>query len=254
MCTKFYWNNLVESAVIDPSTENALFPVENIQDDRRTKVFRSTTNSDHVYLDFGAAEPIDSFVSVGHTVNGFGVSSISVELNNVATWTSGALATITVTIDNVNGVAFGSLVTAVNARYAKIIMTSTLGYCELGKVFIGEMSEIGTNDFSYPIKYQMNNLGSVQKNKLGQKFFDLQQSQKTISASIDAMTNTEVEVIHEMANSVSFDKPFFMRVEGAQIFSDSERVSGYYYLKDDPVFNDNQGGFWSVELAMEEGM
>lgn len=254
MCTKFYYNNMADVAVMTPSTENAQFPVENIQDGRRTKVFRSTSNSDYIYLDLGAAEAIDSFVTVGTPLDGFGVSSISVELNNVATWTSGALATISVTIDNLNNIAFGSLVTPVNARYAKIIMTSTLGYCELGKIFLGEMNEIGTNDFAYPLKYQMNNLTSVSKNRGGQKFFDVVPSQKIFSGSIDAMTNTECDVIYDLANYVSFDRPFFFRIEDAQVFSDNNRVSGYYYLKDDPVFNYSAGGFWSVGLNLEEGM
>jgi hypothetical protein len=254
MCTKFYFNNLVPEAIVNPSTENALFPASNILDDRRTKVFRSTTNSDHVYFDFGAAESIDSFVAVGHTLNGFGYSTVSLELNNVATWTSGALATISVTIDTLNDIAHGSLVTPVNARYAKLIMTSTLGYCEVSKIFIGRMEEIGTNDLAYPLKFQMNNLGIVSKNRLGQKFFDSIASQKQFSGSIDAMTNDEVDVIYDLANQCSFDAPFFIRIEDASVFNDNDRVAGYYYLKDDPVFTYTQGGFWSTALNLEEGM
>lgn len=254
MCTKLYHNNLVPLANLIPSSENALFPAENIQDARRTKVFRSNTNSDHLYLDFGAAESIDAFLCVGHIINGLGVSTVSVELNNVATWTSGAIATIAVTLDSLNNIGFGSLVTPVNARYAKIIMTSTLGYCELSKVFIGRMNEIGTNDFNYPLAFSLDNKATIARNRYGQKFVDEIATQKTFKGDISAMTNTECEVIYDLVNNVSTTKPFFMRIEGAQVFSDPNRVAGYYYLKSEPTFTYSTGGFWSIGLDMEEGM
>jgi len=252
-CTKFFYNNLVKSATLTPSSENALFPVENIQDDRRTKVFRSTANSDDIYFDFGSAEEIDSFMAVGHIINGIGFSSASLELNNVATWTSGAIETIPITIDYVNNLAYGSVDIPVNARYAKLILTSTTGFVEVSKVFIGASTEIGTNDFSFPLKFQNNNLGSAQKNRYGQKFFDIVISQKSFSAGISTMTNEEVEVIYQLAGFCSIDRPFFMRIDGAQVFSDGNRTAGYYYLKDDPVYTYSPGGFWNADLILEEG-
>jgi hypothetical protein len=253
MCTKFYWNNLSLEAVLSPSSENAQFPVENIQDARRTKVFRSTSNADHIYFDFGAAESIDSVVAVGHTINGLGFSTATIELNNVATWTMGALASIPLTIDTLNDIAFGSLVSPVNARYAKLILTSTLGYCEVAKLFIGKMDEVGTNDFGFPVNFQLDNKAIIQRNRYGQKFVDEITTQKLFSGSIQAMTNDECEKIYELASECSTTRPFFMRIEGAQIFNDGNRVAGYYYLKDDPVFSYTTGGFWSVGLSLEEG-
>lgn len=254
MCTKFYFNNLAESAVLNPSSENAQFPAENIQDARRTKVFRSNTNSDHVYFDFGSAEPIDSFVAVGHIIDGFGFVSASLELNNVATWTVGAIATIPVTIDTINDIAHGELVTPVNARYAKLILTSTLGYCEVSKVFIGLKEEIGTtSDFTFPLTFQMDNKAIVQRNRYGQKFVDEIVSSKKFKGDLRTLTNDEVEMVYNLANQNSFTKPFFMRIEAAQVFTDNDRVNGYYYLVDDPSFSYEAGGFWSTSLTLEEG-
>lgn len=255
MCTKFYYNNLLESAVVNPSTENAHFPASNILDPRRTKVWRSTTNADHVYFDFGAAEPIDSIVMVGHIINGFGFTTASLELNNVATWTSGAIATIPVTIDTINGIANGELVTPVNARYAKLILTSTLGYCEVSKTFIGIKEEIGTaNDFTYPLKIRWDDLASISKNRYGQLFVDEVTMQKSFSGAINTMTNDEVELVYDLFKQNSITRPFFMRIETATIFNDNDRVAGYYYLEKEPEFNYVSGGFWNVGLDLREGM
>lgn len=253
-CTKFYFNNLALDAVLTPETENAQFPAENIQDARRTKIFRSTTNSDHIYFDFGSAEPVDSCFLVGHTLDGLGFTTATLELNNVATWTSGAIATITLTLDTANNLAFGELVASVNARYAKLILNSTLGYCEVSKIFIGVGENLGTeNDFSYPLNVTFANNSTIQKNRYGQRFVDEINEQKKFSGDLKTMTNAEVEVIHDLARQNSNTKPFFLRISNVNVFTDNDRVNGYYYLTSEPQFTYESGGFWNVSLAMEEG-
>lgn len=253
-CSKFYFNNLALDAILTPETENAQFPVENIKDARRTKVFRSTSNSDFIYFDFGSAEPIDSVFLVGHSIDGVGFTTASLELNNVATWTSGAIATIPITIDTANNLAFGELVASVNARYAKLILTSTLGYCEVSKIFIGVGENLGTeNDFSYPLNVTFANNSTVQKNRYGQRFVDEVNEQKRFKGDLRTMTNAEVEVIHDLARQCSNTKPFFLRISNVNIFNDNDRINGYYYLTSEPQFSYESGGFWSVSLDMEEG-
>jgi hypothetical protein len=254
-CTKFYFRNLALDAVITPSTENAQFPASNIADARRSKVFRSTTNSDHIYFDFGAAESIDSFFMVGHTFDGLGIVTASLELNNVATWTSGAPVTIPITIDTENDMAFGDVGTPGNYRYAKLIITSTLGYCEIGKIFIGLGSDLGTeNDFQYPLSIKFSNNSTIQRNRYGQKFIDEIREQKIFGGEMRSMTNDEVEEIHDLARQCSTTKPFFMRISNVNVFNDTDRLSGYYYLRDEPEFTFDRGGYWSVKLGLEEGM
>lgn len=254
-CTKFYYNNLVLDAVLNPSTENAQFPVENLQHAFRTKVYRSTTNSDHIYFDFGAAEPIDSFVAVPHIIDGFGFTTASLELNNVATWVGSPLATIPITIDTVNGIASGSIGTPVNARYAKLILTSTLGYCEVSKIFIGEVSEIGSeNDFQYPLDFDQDDFSNITRNRYRQKFIDTLPTQKKFKGSINTMTNDEVELVRDLNVVCSKRKPFFIRFENVNIFNEPNIINGYYYLVDNPSFKYVAGGFWDATLALEEGM
>jgi hypothetical protein len=253
-CTKFYFNNLALDAVLTPETENAQFPVENIQDARRTKVFRSTSNSDFIYFDFGSAEPIDSIFLVGHTLDGLGFTTASLELNSVATWVGSPGATIAITVDSANNIAFGELGSPVTFRYAKLILTSTLGYCEVSKIFIGVGENLGTeNDFSYPLNVTFANNSTIQKNRYGQRFVDEINEQKKFSGDLKTMTNAEVEVIHDLARQNSNTKPFFLRISNVNVFTDNDRVNGYYYLTSEPQFSYESGGFWSVSLAMEEG-
>lgn len=255
MCTKWYYNNLATSANLSPSSENALYPAENIQDTRRTRVWRSTTNTDHIYFDFGSAENLDSIVLVDSLFNGFGFTTASLELNSVATWTSGAPVTISITIDNTNGIAFGKHSSTVNYRYAKLILTSTLGYCEVSKVFIGVEREVSAQvDFSYPLKYSNQDKSIVAKNRYNQIFVDSIYRFKQISGQINTMTNSEVDVLIELDNLCSTTKPFFVRFDQAAVnlMTDNDVMAGYYRLTKELEFSLSSGNYWNTSIDMEE--
>jgi len=255
MCTKWYYNNLAIDANLSPSTENALYPAENIQDTRRTRVWRSTTNADEIYFDFGAAEDIDSIVMVDSLFNGFGFTTASLELNSVATWVMGAPVTIAITIDNTNGIAFGKHSSVVSYRYAKLILTSTLGYCELSKIFLGVEQEVSAQvDFTYPLKFGYDDKAVVSKNRYNQLFVDEVYRFKNLSGTINTMTNAEVEVLMELDNLCSITKPFFVRFDQAAVnlLTDNDELAGYYRLTKEPEFTLTSGNYWNTSLDMEE--
>lgn len=256
MCTRWYFNNLAEDATLSPSTENALFPATNIQDPRRTKVFRSLSNSSHVYFDFGAAEEIDSIVLVDHLLNGFGFTAATLELNSVPTWTSGAPVSIAVEIDQENGIAFGKHTSIVNYRYAKLLLTSSLGYCEVSKVFIGKEEVISSQvDFSYPLNFSRRNSSTIAKNRYNQAFVDVLPSFRQISGSIMTMTKDEVDVLLELDKICSIDRPFFIRFDEdeATLLNDNDVMAGYFRLSDELRFQLVAGGYWNCAgVSMEE--
>lgn len=254
-CTKWYYNNLVTDASMSASSENALFPLSNISDIRRTKVFRSLTNADHIYFDFGSAEPIDSIVLVDHIFNGFGISTASLELNNVPTWTSGAPVTIAVTIDATNGIGFGKHISTVNYRYAKLLLTSSLSYCELSKIFIGKEAIISDAiDFDYPLKFKRDDKAIISKNRYNQAFVDEVFKVKTITGNLNTMNRDEVDVCLEMDKICSITRPLFVRFEQSvnSLLNDNDELSGYYMFKNEIDLSLVRGGYWNGTISLEE--
>jgi len=255
MCTKWYFNNLAIDANLSPSSEKALYPAENIQDTRRTRVWRSTTNTDHIYFDFGSAEDLDSIVLVDSLFNGFGFTTASLELNSVATWTMGAPVTIAITIDTNNGIAYGKHSSVVSYRYAKLKLTSTLGYCEVAKVFLGVEQEVSAQvDFSYPLKFGHDDKAVIAKNRYNQIFVDEVKRFKNISGNINTMTKDEVDVMLDLDSQCSITKPFFVRFEQteANLLNDNDQMSGYYRLTKELGFDLTSGGYWNCSVDMEE--
>jgi hypothetical protein len=251
MTIRFYVYNEFENGVLSASSENATFPLSNLKDDRRTKVYRSITNSDSMVLDMGSIKPIDSFCMVSHTFSGFNLSSLTLELNNVNTWTSPPVS-IPITIDYVNGIALYEFNATVNYRYARLVLSSTSGFCELSKCFLGLRSVYADVDFSYPLNFQVNNLSTVVKNRYGQRFIDEIGTQRIIKAKIDYVPRESIDSFMDWLNLVSNTKPFFINFDNGQLAVDVNRFNGFYYLSTEPTLNLTSGNFWSLDLTLEE--
>jgi hypothetical protein len=86
-----------------------------------------------------------------------------------------------------------------------------------------------------------------------QKFFDKINTQKEISGSINTMNKDEVEILLAMLDVCSFDVPIWITFENMPSLVNSTRLSGYYYLKDDPSLSLVAGNYWNVRLDFEEG-
>src|SRR4030066_372606 len=135
-CFRLYDINLVEQSTITASTENALFPVSNLKDYRKSKVFRSTTASDNLILDFQETSEINGIFVLPNKRDGFGVSSITLEFNHSSSFTSPAYS-ISVPLSATLGIGHVTF-TSIFYRFCRVVMISTLDYCELSTLFIGK--------------------------------------------------------------------------------------------------------------------
>lgn len=248
----FLVDNLIKSAVISSTSTNAQYPLSNLKDDRRTKTFRSLSNSTTITLDFLTARPVNVLAFVDDGSNGLGFTACTLQLNNVDVWTSPAVS-VSVSVDGLNGFAYAYLDNLANYRYARLVLTGTAGYVELSKVFIGESFQLGDLSFNYPLNFAYNNNATVSKNRLGQKFIDEINSYRTIAGSITTMTKEEVQPLLELCKYASFTRPIWLIFPEGVITEDNDQLNGYYYLKDDPSFSYVAGNFWNTSLSFEEG-
>ena len=123
-CLKFFSSNLIDQSTITPSSENLNFPVSNLKDPRRTKVYRSTSNSTSVVFDFQETSEIDSIFIVDEPRNGFGISTITIQFNATSDFSSPAHSE-TVDFSIAHGVGY-KIFTQQNYRFARLVLTSNL--------------------------------------------------------------------------------------------------------------------------------
>lgn len=250
---KFFSNNLVEGAQLSSSTVDAQFPLANIQNDFRTKVFRSTTNSDNIVFDMGAIEDVDTVAVVDNWRSGFGFATMTIEANATDSWGAPAFST-TLTFDSTFGIGIKEF-TEESYRFWRIVLTSTLGYCEISNIFIGKATTIETNGINYGYSYKNEDMVKRSSTIYGQEYIDDRGSRKELNAlSFEIMTNAEMDKIFEVYDDRRTIKPFFIKLgdDTNTIISNENRLNGQYKLKAMPSVTARTIGFWDVSLSVKE--
>ena len=249
-CFKIYSENLVDQATIVASSENALFPVSNLQDPRRSKVYRSTSNSDNIVLDFQESSEVNGIFVMANKRDGFGVSTVTMEFNGTDLWTSPAYS-ISIPLSIKHGIGYVELPATISYRFARIVLTSSLGYCELSKVFIGK--DIGLTrsiGFGWTIKDE--ELSQKQKNRYGQTFVDVILRQKVIGFALRNMQKEDLAIINDMLDRIGETKPFYLRLGDDTMVDDYRRFCGPVYLDDIPTITNAHFNRYNLSMSVKE--
>lgn len=253
---KFLANNLVETASLTASTSNAQYPVSNLQHDFRTKAWRSTSNSDNIVFDLGSTEDVDHVAIADNWKNGFGVATVTIEANATDSWGAPAFST-TLTFDTTFGIGIKDLGGTQSYRYWRLVLTSSLAYCELAYVFIGKADDVTTNSIDYGFSYMNDDLKKTSTTRYGQEYIDSYGTRKSLSKlSFKVMNNTEMDVIFSVYDNRRTIKPFVLKIGDGTNFitSDEDRLNGVYKLKKAPSVTSKTVGYWDVVIDVEEQM
>lgn len=253
MSLQFLSNNLMIGSTLTASTTNAQYPVSNINDPRRTKTYRSTSNSDNIVIDLGTADPIDTFMIVDNWQNGFGIATLTLEANGTDVWTSPAFTT-TITLNDTFGVGVSQFLEK-SYRFWRIVLTSTLGYCEVSNIFLGKASRITTNGVGYGWNYINRDLARKQSNRYGQEFVDEIGTLKELnSLNFTVLDKDEMDILLDVYDTNLTGKPFFVYfpLETDSLVNDEDRYNGMYKFKTEPSFTNINSGYYNVAIDLKE--
>jgi hypothetical protein len=252
---KFLALNLVESATLSASTENAQFSLNNIKHDFRTKVYRSTSNSDSVVFDLGSIEDVDHVAICDNWKDGFGVTAVTIEANATDSWSSPSFST-SMTLDSTFGISIKELSSEQSYRFWRLVLTSTLGYCELSHVFIGKATQITTNGISYGWGYLNKDMKKTGTSRYGQEFTDVIGKRKELTGlSIKVANTTEIDKIFEVFDDRGTVNPFYAVMgDGTNtIISNENRLNGIYKFTTEPRFiNPTAPGLYDITFSLRE--
>lgn len=250
---KFYAQNLVKHSVITTSSENLLFPASNIKHPFRSKVFRSLTGSDSIVFDLGETSEIDSVLIVPDKVNGFGASSFTLELNGTSNFDAPAFS-VALDINQTHELALAEF-SIQEYRFARLVMTSTLGYCELSKIFIGKKTDFNNEvSIDYGWSYRETSLSSEKKNAYGQRFIDSRPRQKRLSFALRALNKDELDEVFNIIDTNGDENSFFVRIGTGEIINNPDRFAGNFFLSDYPSITNRSFGLYDLSMSLEEAM
>lgn len=246
---EIYSDNFIYQSVITASSENAQFPLSNILDPRRSKVYRSTSSTSNIVFDFGETSQVDSFFLVADKRNGLGISTITLEFSHTNVWTTPA-ATEVITLDAEYNAGYKEF-TAKEYRFCRIIMTSTLTYCEIANLFIGKKLDLNRSiNFNWYVKD--NELSTKQTNRYGQIFSDVIGKQRTINASLSLLDKEQLDKINAVIDFYGETKPFFVRIGCDTMVNNVLRFSGMFYFNDTPQISNPFFNRYNLSFSLVE--
>lgn len=245
---KFYYNNIALDSNLSATTENAQFKASNIKDDRRTKVYRSTSNSDTLTLDFGDTQEIDSFFIVDNPQVGFGINSLIIEASQSLSFDPLVLQE-TVSLNNKYGQGLVEF-DAVNARYFRLRMESSLDYCEISNFFIGKKLEPKGINFGWT--HKEDELINKSFNRYGQQFSDLIDTFKEFDIAFSQLTKDQLAEIDAMTDTVGTFKPLFVNIGCPDIQNELERFRGMVYINRKPTKTNTFFNRYSLSMTLRE--
>lgn len=248
---KFFWNNLVDGAQITATTTNAQFPLSNLKDPRRTKVYRSTSNSDSVTFDFGQTENIDSVFAVGNPIDGIGFTAASLDAGATSVF-SPDLLSASLDISAKYNEGFKEF-TQVSTRFFRVNLTSTAGYCELANLFVGKsLTLIDDKSINFGWTHQEQELSRNSENPYGQVFSDLIGTRKVFNISFTNLTKDQLEQIDEMTDWTGLTRPFWVAIGCPDITNSLERFRGMVYLERKPTKTNTFFNRYGLSMTLRE--
>lgn len=251
MSFQIYSENLIYQSSLTASTESAIFPLSNVLDQRTSKVYRSTSPSATIVLDFGETSQVDSFFIVGDKRNGLGVNSITLEFNHVNEWDAPAASEV-ISID----AAFNMGVTEFalkEYRFCRIVALSTLSFVEIANIFIGKKLDIGKSiNFNWSIKNE--ELSIKQTNRYGQIFSDIISRQRQINASMTLLDKDQLDKINSVLDFYGETKPFFIKIGCDNMVNNNLRFSGLFYFSDIPQISNPYFNKYNLSFTLREAM
>jgi hypothetical protein len=181
--------------------------------------------------------------------NGFGFNSVTVEFNATSNFTSPAFSVV-MDLSEVHSIALAEF-TKINYRFCRVVMSSTLGYCELAKVYIGSKTVLSKGiKFGWTLKEE--NLSNKTANRYGQLFIDLIATQKKINFSFSYLSKDDLAIINAILDEASEVSPLWIKIGETTMSDDFRRTSGAYTLTDIPIITNTHFNKYALSMSLSE--
>ncbi len=225
--TRFMWNNLVDTATITASSEDAALPGSNIANALRAKVWRTATASvspdvataENIVIDLGSAKAVTSVILLDHDLTASD-TGIVLEGNDSDSWGAPSFSQPLTRVSGVIAAYFSSQ----SYRYWRVAFTKSAASetREIGRVFLGAYDTL-------PIASM--NISPVDTSKTtktigGQTYNDIRPIYDDVMIQTPPILKATSDIFKAIFDSVGMHKPYFISID-----HDIEPVDWIYYVK-----------------------
>ena len=229
---RFFYDNMIDgvNVVLTASSEDAEYPVENIQNQFIGKPWKSEDSNAHEYIigDFGEAKEVQAGILFAHDLKAG--DTVKFQLNDSTDFSSPAVDE-TMTHDEDAMVVV--LDTPETYRYWRIdiIKDNAAETREIGRVFIGPLMEARDPDYD-GYKVEDHDLSRVSESVSKQRYSTVNGTYRTFMLKVSGVGTTEKDYYQALAREVGVHTAFFCQVTDDGEFTEYlyvyfNKLSGY---------------------------
>lgn len=219
---RWMYDNLVDAATLTASSEEATLPVENIQNEQRSKPWQTGTSvaDEWVVLDLGSAQAFTCAVLLDHDLTS-GDSAIAIEANATDSWGAPSFSQALTRVAGPIAAYFASQ----SYRYVRIKLTkSSAGEARsIGRVFVGTYLDSATIS---SLNFDKVDPSPETKSIGGQSYHDIRPSFDRISVDFEVEAKAVRDSLEAMFDDVGKHTAIFVSLN-----HDVEPVDWIYYVK-----------------------
>lgn len=246
-----------DSVTFTASTSDSEFPVENLRDPLRSKVWRSTAvSAQYVIVDLGTEEEADSFAVLfraNQVIRLTAGATIKIEGNASSNFTT-PLYSQTVTLDNENGVISHFITTPQSHRYWRLYIDdpgNPYGGIEVAQFVVGKA--LSFDGAARGFKWGLIDPSNTQRTPFGQKYSDVLPVRKTFSFELPVEDFDHFEDAIEFYEQVGVTESFLVALDPDEaIYSNKDRFLIWGTFEDNFEATDIPSAFFTMAFKIEE--
>lgn len=246
-----------DSVTFTASTEDSEFPVENLRDQLRSKVWRTTLVDDQsVIVDLGTEEEIDSFAVLfraNQVIRLTGGAVIRIEGNASPSFASPLYSQV-LTLDNENGVISHFLETPESHRYWRLFIDdpgNPYGGLEIAQLVLGKALKF--DGAARGFKWGLIDPSNSQRTAFGQKYSDVLPTRKTFEFELPIEDFDHFEDAIEFYESVGITESFLTSLDSAEaIYTNKDRFLIWGTFEENFNATDIPSAFFTMGFKIEE--
>lgn len=243
---RIMWNNLADPLTLTPLTEDANYVVENIQDRRLSKVYRSTADAAQtIVFDAGVGNTIapTTIVIAAHNIT----DGATIEIQGNATDSWGA-PSVDVTLTHDDGEIIDYTLGGVGYRYWRLAIDDGSNpdtYIELGRVFLGTFLQL---EMAQAFSEDWVDGSVVRRSQLGQVYANRYRLQRKYTAPFPVWSDSEKQGVITMIEGVRRDTPLFLVPDESNV----DKLAPLYATIDENSVANIFNYLWRGELTFLE--
>ena len=251
-------NQTVTAAMITPSTENASYPIENIVDPVRSRVYKPTSNTFNFVIDLQTNATIKMITFHSPLAEYFSISdaaTITVEANSVLSWTSPPF-TKTMTVEETGAFLFIDQATNSDYRYWRILVADATNptIISLGYFYMGDYTQLTSRTVSKGFSAGVRDETKTIKSMNGTLYFDEKQRYHVFNGlSLGYIPATDRRALEKMYydNGKSTVMPISLD-PNLKISEDYGELTKLMYFENAPSVNHHFDDVYSMAFSMRE--